>query len=72
MTPQEFAKMCADTQDCRETSWDDRASRYDKTYLEAASECCPAEWAEIVAVLLFPGYADVWDWVYKTDPSLKP
>lgn len=70
LSPQAFAKLCKITQDIREASWDEVEGRgkYTKSYDDAAYQAvavvgvAPA-WAKIISVLLFPGYADVWDWV---------
>lgn len=62
MSPKQFAKMLQDTSDCREASYDKASGQYGKSWDDAAIECCPEPWARIVAILIFPGYADVWDW----------
>jgi hypothetical protein len=63
LSPKEFAALCRATQAAREASWIDAGrGRYQLSYREAAAQCCPQEWAAIIACLLTPGYADIWDW----------
>lgn len=62
MTPQEFAQMLRRVADAHEASWQTDLQQYSKTLRDCCEEHCPQPWPEIVHTLLFPGYADVWDW----------
>lgn len=61
MTPKEFAKMCRDTLELHEASYDGEW-KYAKSTSQAAEEACPKPWAPIIACLLTSCYADVWEW----------
>lgn len=60
MTPKQFAKTLRRMSEVREASWDGR--RYDKSWDDVAIECAPEPWPRILAVLMIPEYADIWDW----------
>lgn len=60
LTPKQFAEFCQATFQLRENSYD--GDRYQLSLDEAAEQSCPKEWARIISILLFSGYADVWDW----------
>lgn len=71
VTPKQFAEWCKRVQDCREASYTfvdegDKYGHYGLSYRQAAEIVLPSSpWAELIAVLLFPEYADVWEWVNK-------
>lgn len=73
MTPKEFAKLLRLSLEIHEKSWDGNR-RYRKTWEQACEEASielviSNEWAKIASILLFPGYADVWDWCERIENS---
>ncbi len=60
MTHQEFAHAILKCGDVHEASWN--GARYAKSWDDVAEEVCPGPWARIISILLFTGYADIWDW----------
>lgn len=62
ITPRQFAEWCKATELKHEESWN--GSQYTENYHDSAKKAgVPEPWAKIINVLMFPGYADVWDWV---------
>lgn len=67
LSPKDFAEICQEAHRIREYSWLPNRGRYDKDWNEATQEACTSlgynpQWARIIAILIFPGYSDVWDW----------
>lgn len=57
----QFAEILDKADELHEASWD--GDRYTKKWQQCCQEAGANEsWSKIMAVLLFPGYCDVWDW----------
>lgn len=66
----DFAKLARKTFEVREASWS--GNRYGKDWDDAAKEAALSlgyseAWGEIVSILCFPGYVDVWEWCEKVE-----
>lgn len=72
LSPKEFATLLRAVQDVREDSYDARKNKYNKSFRQAARETCQEPWDEIIAVLLFPEYCDVWEWCDSVLGPVKP
>ena len=77
LSPKEFAALLVKASEIHEASWRDgvpnRFGSYAKDWRQCCQEAGASEaWAEIMAVLLFPGYSDVWDWAEGQLKEDKP
>lgn len=63
MTTEEFAKFLRAAMDAREASWDEATAKY-KIDFHDALELVGVDlaWREPMFLILFSGYADIWDW----------
>lgn len=61
LNEQQFAVILDKAVELREASW--RDNHYTKQWEQCCIEAGASKaWAEMMGILLFPGYCDVWDW----------
>jgi len=67
MTPKEMARLMRAAHEVHEASYSRARMRYGKTWDQAAREACPAEWAGLVSLAMFGGYAESWEWIEQAE-----
>lgn len=66
LTPTDFAKALRASADEYEASWD--GEKYTKSWDDVVKNYFIPDWQLIASLLLFTGYADIWNWADKVDP----